>query len=177
MISENEYNKEDQLASTSIIVFKVDGEEFAIDLLNAREIIKQGQIRRLPQTSEFIEGIYNYRGDIIHIINLSKKLELHKYKNYLSKVEEETTDSEEKHIIIVSINGVNTGVLVDQIKNISHLKAKVIVELNPLLKASNKLEYIKGIAKFKDRPRLILDLNKILTEAEQAKLQQDVSNQ
>ena len=177
MITENENNIADNLSSISIIIFEVDGEEFAIDLLNAREIIKQGQIRRLPQTSEFIEGIYNYRGEIIHILSLSRKLELYKYMNYHSGDKEDAINSKEKHIIIVTINEINTGLLVDQIKNISHLKAKQIEDINPLLKSSTDLEYIKGIAKFKDRPRLILDMDKILTKAEQAKLQQDVNKQ
>ena len=58
----------------SIIIFEVAGEQFGIDLLDVKEIIKAGQIRRLPKSLDFVEGIYNYRGDIIHIINLKKKI-------------------------------------------------------------------------------------------------------
>jgi len=168
---------ETEVNALSVIIFEVEGEQFAIDLLHAREIIQQGQIRRLPQTFEFIEGIYNYRGDIIYVINLSKKLELHKYKSYKSEeVEEEDEEaSDEKYLVIVNINKVNTGLLVDRIINISHIKNKEIVGLSPIFETSISMEYIDGIIKFKDRPRILLNVDKILTEAEQVKIHKELS--
>ena len=167
---------ETEVNALSVIIFEVEGEQFAIDLLHAREIIQKGQIRRLPQTFEFIEGIYNYRGDIIYVINLSKKLELHKYKSYKSEdVEEEDEEaSDEKYLVIVNINKVNTGLLVDRIINISHIKNKEIVGLSPIFETSISMEYIDGIIKFKDRPRILLNVDKILTEAEQVKIQKEL---
>jgi len=167
---------ETEVNALSVIIFEVEGEQFAIDLLHAREIIQKGQIRRLPQTFEFIEGIYNYRGDIIYVINLSKKLELHKYKSYKSEeVEEEEEKSDETYLVIVNINNVNTGLLVDRIINISHIKNKEIVGLSPIFETSISMEYIDGIIKFKDRPRILLNVDKILTEAEQVKIQKELS--
>lgn len=167
---------ESEVNAISVIIFEVEGEQFAIDLLHAREIIQKGQIRRLPQTFEFIEGIYNYRGDIIYVINLSKKLELHKYKSYKSEeVEEEEEKSDETYLVIVNINNVNTGLLVDRIINISHIKNKEIVGLSPIFETSISMEYIDGIIKFKDRPRILLNVDKILTEAEQVKIQKELS--
>ena len=167
---------ETEVNALSVIIFEVEGEQFAIDLLHAREIIQKGQIRRLPQTFEFIEGIYNYRGDIIYVINLSKKLELHKYKSYKSEeVEEEEEKSDETYLVIVNINNVNTGLLVDRIINISHIKNKEIVGLSPIFETSISMEYIDGIIKFKDRPRILLNVDKILTEAEQVKIQKELA--
>lgn len=173
MLNESETEK----GSISVIIFEAEGEQFAIDLLNAREIIQKGQIRRLPQTFEFIEGIYNYRGDIIYVINLSKKLELYKYKSYKSKEaeEEEEARSDEKYLVIVNINKVNIGLLVDRIINISHIKNKEIVGLSPIFETSISMEFIDGIIKFKDRPRILLNIDKILTEAEQVKIQQELN--
>jgi purine-binding chemotaxis protein CheW len=167
---------ETEKGTLSVIIFEVEGEQFAIDLLHAREIIQKGQIRRLPQTFEFIEGIYNYRGDIIYVINLSKKLELHKYKSYKSEeVEEDVEESDETYLVIVNINNVNTGLLVDRIINISHIKNKEIIGLSPIFETSISMEYIDGIIKFKDRPRILLNIDKILTEAEQVKIQKELN--
>jgi purine-binding chemotaxis protein CheW len=173
MLKESETEK----GTISVIIFEVEGEQFAIDLLHAREIIQKGQIRRLPQTFEFVEGIYNYRGDIIYVINLSKKLELHKYRSYKSKEEgeEEEDQSDEKYLIIVNINNVNTGLLVDRIINISHIKNNELVGLSPIFETSISMEFIQGIIKFTDRPRILLNVDKILTEAEQVKIQKELS--
>ena len=173
MLKESETEK----GTISVIIFEVEGEEFAIDLLHAREIIQKGQIRRLPQTFEFVEGIYNYRGDIIYVISLSKKLELHKYRSYNSKEKEEEQEdqSDEKYLVIVNINNVNTGLLVDRIINISHIKSNELVGLSPIFETSISMEFIEGIIKFADRPRILLNVDKILTEAEQVKIQKELS--
>ncbi len=38
----------------SVIMFKVGWEEFAIDIAEVKEIIQSGQIRRLPNSLDFI---------------------------------------------------------------------------------------------------------------------------
>ena len=172
MLKESETEKD----TVSVIIFEVEGEQFAIDLLQAREIVQKGQIRRLPQTFEFVEGIYNYRGDIIYVINLSKKLELHKYKTYVvEEAEQEEDITDDKYLVIVNINNVNTGLLVDKIINISHVKKKDMVGLSPIFETSISMEFIEGIIKFEDRPRILLKVDKILTEAEQVKIQKELS--
>jgi len=172
MISESEKSKQ----TVSVILFEVEGEQFGIDLLTAREIIPKGQIRRLPQTFEFVEGIYNYRGDIIYVINLSKKLKLSDFKTLKMKGMEESIETEtNKYIIIVTINNINTGFLVDRILNIAHVKANSIVGLSPIFETSISIEYIKGIIKFEDRPRILLNVEKVLTEAEQVQIQKELN--
>lgn len=162
--------------TVSVIVFEVEGEEFAINLETSREIIQKGQIRRLPQTYEFVEGIYNYRGDIIYVINLSKKLQLYKYRSLRAKKENvEQALEGGGYLIIVNIHNVNTGFLVDRIHNISHVNNKDIVGLSPIFETSISMEYIKGIIKFEDRPRILLDVDTILTEEEQVRIQQELS--
>ena len=171
MISEGDISTK----TVSVVVFEVNGEQFAIDLVSAREIVQKGQIRRLPQTYDYVEGIYSYRGDIIYVINLSKKLHLDEYKALRLKNDEEEVHSDSTmYIIIVTINSVNTGFLVDRIINISHVKDKDIVGLSPILETSVSMEYIKGIVKFEDRPRVLLNVEKILTETEQANLQKEL---
>jgi chemotaxis signal transduction protein len=109
---------------------------------------------------------------------LSKKLELHKYRSYNSKEEEkegEEDQSDEKYLVIVNINNVNTGLLVDRIINISHIKNNELVGLSPIFETSISMEFIEGIIKFADRPRILLNVDKILTEAEQVKIQKELS--
>jgi purine-binding chemotaxis protein CheW len=173
----------------SIIIFEVGWEEFAIDLLDVKEIIQTGHVRKLPQSLDFIDGIYNYRGDIIHIINLRKKLNLDEYRLYRSKedlyaaeqkrdgnndggtIETSRNDgnnngSGNKYIIIVNIDNKNIGFYADKIHNVSQINAEDIVDLRPIFQTSVNANYIKGVIKFEDRPRILINLAKILTEEE-----------
>lgn len=163
-MQEGYYAQEDKL---SVILFETEGEQFAINIYDTKEIILAGQIRKLPQSYDFIDGIYNYRGEIIHIVNLSKKLNLNEYKIYNFNKNEENYGSEKKYIIIVSVKNVNTGFLVDRILDIANIDINLIEGLSPIFQTSVGIEYIKGIIKFKDRPRILLDLSKILSEVEQ----------
>ena len=169
-MQEGNYMQGDQL---SVVLFETEGEQFAINLYDTKEIILAGQIRKLPQSYEFVEGIYNYRGDIIHIINLSKKLNLYEYKIYRHTQNEEKHDVISQYIIIVNINNINTGFLVDRIIDIATIDIDLIEELSPIFQTSVGIEYIKGIIKFKDRPRILLDLSKILLEIEQVLLEKE----
>ncbi|MBD3215801.1 MAG: hypothetical protein GF311_24540 [Candidatus Lokiarchaeota archaeon] len=183
--------------NVSIIVFEVGWEQFAIDLLDVKEIIKAGQIRRLPKSLDFIDGIYNYRGEIIHVINLRKKLDLDEYRLYKTKSEllaqkeredkkkpkaptqtqtKEDSDAKNKYIIIVNVNNRNIGFYVDKIYNVSQIKTEDIVDLGGIFQTSISIEYIKGIIKFEDRPRILMDLSKILTETEQLMIKKELKS-
>ena len=193
----------------SIIVFEVGNEEFAIDLLDVKEIIQAGQIRRLPKSFGYVEGIYNYRGDIIHIINLEKKLSLKEYRLYKSikklpketeklketkeadstekkenneetektyeiiKTDKSNGDSSKQFIIIVNLESGTIGFFVDRIQNVAHIDIKNIIGLSPIFQTGIDIQYIKGIIKFDDRPRILIDLSKILSEAEQISIQKE----
>ncbi|KKN44814.1 hypothetical protein LCGC14_0689220 [marine sediment metagenome] len=165
----------------SIIIFQVGWEQFVIDLLDVKEIITAGQIRKLPKSLDYIDGIYNHRGEIIHVINLRKKLNLDEYIIYRSKnssmmEEEEDLTNTRKYIIIIKLDNNLIGFYVDQIINIDHIDVSEIIQLSPIFQTSVAIEYVKGVINFKERPRIMLDLGKIFNEVEIFKLQQDLSS-
>ncbi|MFX0003314.1 MAG: chemotaxis protein CheW [Candidatus Hodarchaeota archaeon] len=174
MAQKQEYEKIDQI---SILSFKIGWEEFVIDLFDVKEIIQAGLIRKLPKSLDYIDGIYNYRGEIIHIINLKKKLSLSQYNLYSrdSSFEDQSNNSK-NFIIILKIDNNLVGFYVDQIISIDHIDPSQIVGLSPIFQTSVAMEYIKGIIIFEQRPRVMLDLGKIFSEVDQIRIQQDLSS-
>lgn len=162
----------------SILSFQVVWEEFVVDLYDVKEIIQAGLIRKLPKALDYIDGIYNYRGEIIHIINLKKKLNLDQYLLYHSKYEEFEKDSSEsnKFIIILKVDSDLVGFYVDSIISIDHIGPDEIVGLSPIFQTSVAIEFIKGIINFEERPRIMLDLSKIFSDVEKFRIQQDLSS-
>jgi purine-binding chemotaxis protein CheW len=174
MVQKQEYEEMDQI---SILSFKIGWEEFVIDLFDVKEIIQAGLIRKLPKSLDFIDGIYNYRGEIIHIINLSKKLNLNQYVLYSKNASfEKESVTTKKFIIILKLDNNLVGFYVDQIISIDHIDPTEIVGLSPIFQTSVAIENIKGIVKFEERPRVMLDLGKIFSEIEQFRIQQDLSS-
>ncbi|MFX0137497.1 MAG: chemotaxis protein CheW [Candidatus Hodarchaeota archaeon] len=175
MAQKREYENKDQI---SILSFQVGWEEFCIDLYEVKEIIQAGQVRKLPKGLDYIDGIYNYRGEIIHIINLKKRLNLDQYNLYQSKYSsfEEESSATKKFIIILKVDNDLIGFYVDQIISIDHIDPAEIVGLSPIFQTSVAIEFIKGIINFEERPRIILDLSKIFSEVEKFRIQQDLSS-
>ncbi len=167
-----------EIDQISILTFKVGWEEFVIDLLDVKEIIQAGQIRKLPKSIDYVDGIYNYRGEIIHVINLKKKLDLDQYLLYHEKHSsfEQDSSEEKKFIIILKVDSDLVGFYVDQIISIDHILPDEIIGLSPIFQTSVAIEFIKGIINFKDRPRVMLDLSKIFSEVEKFRIQQDLSS-
>lgn len=171
-------NYDEDIEQVSILTFQVGWEQFVVDLLDVKEIIQAGQIRKLPKSLNFIDGIYNYRGDIIHIINLKKKLNLNIYILYESQRSSFDQDSStyNQFIIILKVDNDLIGFYVDKIVSIDHILPDEIVGLSPIFQTSVAIEFIKGIINFKDRPRVMLDLSKIFNEVEIFRIEQDLSS-
>ena len=167
-----------EIDQISILTFKIGWEEFIIDLLDVKEIIQAGQIRKLPKSIDYIDGIYNYRGEIIHVINLKKKLELDQYLLYQEKYSsfEQDSSAAKKFIVILKVDSDLVGFYVDQIISIDHILPDEIVRLSPIFQTSVAIEFIKGVINFEDRPRVMLDLTKIFTEVEKFRIEQDLSS-
>ena len=55
------------------LTFGIDEEEYAISILKVKEIIEMKKITKIPNLPEYIKGIINLRGNIIHIIDIREK--------------------------------------------------------------------------------------------------------
>ncbi|MFX1376237.1 MAG: chemotaxis protein CheW [Promethearchaeota archaeon] len=176
MIRDQESKDRNQV---SILIFQIGWEQFVINLLEVKEIIQAGQIRKLPNSLDYIDGIYNYRGEIIHIVNLKKKLKLNEHMLYRSKKSlevDENYSNTKKYIIILKVDNNLVGFYADRIINIDNIDVNDISELSRIFQTSVAMEYIKGVINFKERPRIMLDLGKILIEVEKFKIEQDLSS-
>ncbi|MFX1499839.1 MAG: chemotaxis protein CheW [Promethearchaeota archaeon] len=165
------------LNQVSILSFQIGWEEFCIDLYDVKEIIQAGLVRKLPKSLDYIDGIYNYRGEIIHIINLNKKLELSSSELYHSRRSSSKKESKtkKKFIIILKVDSDLIGFYSDSILSIDHINPAEIIGLSPIFQTSVAMEYIKGIIKFEERPRILLNLSKIFSDVDKLRIQQDLS--
>ena len=55
------------------VVFKLDNENYGVDIGRVLGIEREQQIVRVPNTVSYIKGIMNLRGEIIPVYDLRKK--------------------------------------------------------------------------------------------------------
>lgn len=57
-----------------LVSFQLGGEEFGIDILKVKEIIRPMIVAKIPNAPYFVEGVINLRGKVVPIIDLRNKL-------------------------------------------------------------------------------------------------------
>ena len=55
-----------------LVSFMLSNEEYGVEVLKVREIIRLPEITKMPNTPHFVEGIINLRGKVIPIISIRK---------------------------------------------------------------------------------------------------------
>lgn len=64
--------------SLRYLIFSLSGEEFAIPLLDVKEVIGPSEATPIPNTPSYFKGIINLRGQVISVMDLRLKLNLKK---------------------------------------------------------------------------------------------------
>lgn len=145
--------------------FKLNEEEFALDISKVREVLDFTKITRVPQTPEFMRGVINLRGSVVPVVDLNKKFGI--------KNTEKTVNT---RIIIgeVSIEGDDTvlGVLADSVHEVMELEPESI-EPAPKIGTRMNTDFIKGMGKREEEFVMILDIDKVFSADELASIVQD----
>ncbi len=153
-------DNKDTVFEVQMVAFKLENEEFAVDIHQVREVLRMTQVTPLPQSAHFIEGIINLRGEIIPVVDLRRRFEL------LSGERNDQT-----RIIIVEIQDSNVGLIVDSVTEVMRLSSEVI-QPPPAKVAGTRTDLIKGVGKISDRLLIVLDLDRILTTEEKIALEE-----
>lgn len=157
--TENQYEDNKNVAGQLIdeeqlVTFKLDMEEYSININNVQEINRMTEVTKIPRAPYYIEGIVNLRGNVIPALDLRK----------LFKISEKQV-SDATRIIIVDFGGKRTGIVVDSVSEVLRFE-KTLIEAPPeILSSGVDSDYVEGVAKLDGGKRmiLILDISKVLS--------------
>jgi purine-binding chemotaxis protein CheW len=142
-----------------LISFEVGEEEYGLDILRVKEVIRIREITRLPKAPPFVKGIINLRGDVIPIIDLRDRFGL-AHREYTAMT----------RVIVVDVNGKLVGMVVDAASQVVRISADQIDPPPPIV-GGLSVEYVKGVGKLDDRLVILLNIDRILTQEEKANLE------
>jgi len=140
------------------ISFSVGEEEYGLELLRVKEVIRVRQITRLPKAPSFVKGIINLRGDVIPIIDLRDKFGL--------EAKEATATT---RVIVVEVEAKLMGMVVDSASQVVRIPADQIDPPPPVLGGFSQ-EFITGVGKIDDRLIILLNSDAVLTAEERTQL-------
>ncbi|MGM0598975.1 MAG: chemotaxis protein CheW [Candidatus Rifleibacteriota bacterium] len=142
-----------------VVGFYIGEDEYAVNISKVREISAMIDIRKVPKSPPFVEGVINLRGEIVPIIDLRKRFDLEINKNLQSA-----------KILIVELGKNQVGMIVDNVSEVMKFFQDEIEKTPPMFSASIGSQYIQGVAKLNEKLIILLDVEKLLSFEEQSVL-------
>lgn len=136
-----------------MVAFSLAGKDYAIDIMRVKEIAKAGRFTYVPNTSPFVLGVYNLRGDIIPIIDLRIFFNIPTPKR-----EEDATES----LIFINVDEQTFGIVVDEIDKVVGISKNSIQPPHPIFGDIN-IKYIHGVVENQGRLFILLDVERIFS--------------
>jgi purine-binding chemotaxis protein CheW len=140
-------------AGGKYLTFGLGDEVYGLEILKVREIIGMMGITAVPRTPEEVVGVINLRGNVIPIIDLRLKFGMPR---------EDRT--EETCMIVVDVDGMQMGVVVDRVLEVLDIAAGGIQDA-PSFGVDVNTDFILGIGKAGDRVTILLDIARVLNTA------------
>lgn len=146
-----------------LVIFTLCDREYAIDVVQVREVIRTTSIEPLPDVPSYIEGIINLRGDVIPIVSLRRKLGMETSTH---------TQTSMNRVIIAHRQERCFGILVDNVLGVNTFPRKDLSVPDDLLRQSG---IVHAVAKMQDRLIPLLDLYRLINPSDALPLPQEAT--
>lgn len=134
--------------------FHLGQEEYAIQVLKVREIVKLQHITGVPETRAELKGVINLRGKVIPVVDLRLRFGLPE-KEY----------GQRTCIIVVDLGRAASGpmgIIVDEVSEVLTLQDSDIQD-TPDFGKGVETPYLLGMAKVRDSVKILLDIDEALS--------------
>ena len=138
-----------------LVSFNLDQEEYGVEVLKVREIIRMNTITHMPNTPHYVEGIINLRGKVIPIISMRKKFGLNL-----------TDNNSHTRIMIMDIGGELMGFIVDAVSEVIRISGSEIQPSPSVAAGGLDQDCIAGVINMSERLLVLLDLDRMFTQDE-----------
>ena len=145
-----------------LVTFQLGTERYGIDIMEVKEIVKNQEVRPIPNSPEYVSGLLNLRGRIIPIIDLHQRFQLDRLG-----VEEGETDP--GGILVITVEEKELGLVIDKILRVVSIGASEL-QLPPQMMSGIGSEYIQSVVTGDDGYLIILNTRRLFNPRELASL-------
>ena len=141
-----------------LITFRVGPETFVLDIMAVRQIVPYTGTTSVPTAPEFVEGIIVLRSEVIPVVDLRSRL----YSNLGA--------APQPLILITHTTAGIIGLKVDEVRRIITVSTDAFLPPPPLVRGIRG-ELLIGVVPHGEEIYLLIDVDNVLSGAEQAQLQ------
>lgn len=136
------------------LTFKLESEEFGVDILSVQEIREWSPVTDIPNTPDYLKGVINLRGVIVPIVDLRQRF------NRSSKEYDATT-------VVIVLQGMvrekksMVGVVVDEVSDVYKVDKNEVKDA-PDFGSRVDNRFLKGMAIMEEKMIILLDASRLL---------------
>lgn len=150
----------------TFLSFRVGKETFAVSVLKVLEVLEKQYITDVPNVPDYIEGVINFRGKIIPVMDTRLKFNLPK------------REVEQKYVVIVfdldiSNKKMVIGAMADSVHDVISFEENQILAV-PEMGFNYNSEFILGMLKNNNSFTMILDIDKLFSAVDVELLKPEV---
>lgn len=147
-----EQEKKFNINGGEILLFCVDNVVYGIEIEYVTEIIGIQPITIVPKVPDFIKGVINIRGKVVPVISVRKKIN-----------QPEIPYDERTCIIVVNLNDIIVGLIVDRVREVVTIKPSEICGALEY-KNINVNQYIQSVIDSDGEIKQLLNIQKLILE-------------
>jgi purine-binding chemotaxis protein CheW len=143
-----------------LVTFRLGEDLFAADIYSVERVLRYAAPTPVPDMPPYIEGVMDYQGRVVPIVNLRLRFELP-----AAPVVSET------RTLVLNVAGEWIGVVVDAVTEVASYDPDAL-SAPPKLFRGLSAEYLKGIVRRGDRLVIFLDVDHLLASSERIALRE-----
>jgi len=153
----NNTNKETSVSVMEFMTFELGKMKYAIELPQIKEILTYPEIiTTLPNTSEWVKGLINSRGEVVPILDIRIK-----FKTGPAIYDENTSI-----IIVLTKDKRMLGIVVDLVDDVQKIDINMLAPVTEI-GSGIPAKYLKGYVRLNDNKMLVvMDIEKVVYKEE-----------
>ena len=144
---------------SKIVTFRLGEDLFAADIYSVERVLRFQPTTPVPNVPEWIEGVIDYQGRVVPVLNLRKRFEM-----------PPAPVGGETRILVFNVTGEWIGGIVDAVLDVASLDAGKLAPPPPIFRGLAG-EYLLGIVRREKRLVIFLDVGRLLSTSERLVLE------
>lgn len=149
---------DDEADESRFLLFTLDGNLYGTPLLGVREVVQPQVAKSVPNTVPYFKGLINIRGQIVGLVDLRIRF------NY------STLETPSLAFLVFETESGPVAAVVDKVESVVRIDSAKIHQ-NPNIKSQVPIEFLLGVANLDQNLVTLIDLNKTLSQADYAEIQ------
>ena len=140
--------------ASQIVTFKLGDELFAADIFSVERVLRYAAPTPVPNVPEWIEGVIDYQGRVVPVVNLRRRFEL-----------SDAAVRTDGRILVLTVDDEWVAATVDGVLDVSALDASRLAP-PPALFRGLAASFVRGIVRRGERLVVLLDVARLFATDE-----------